>query len=58
MKNPRDHAGRWVGAKMLYLFTAGIYSNFGLQAQLFDGGGYLVNAAKQPGLVGAILCSA
>ncbi len=55
MKTNRDHAGRWVGAAMLYTFAAGIYSNFGLQTQLFDGGGYLVNAAKQPGIVGAIL---
>lgn len=55
MKTNRDPAGRWVGALMLYTFVAGIYSNFGLQAQLFDGDGYLVNAAKQPDIVGAIL---
>jgi hypothetical protein len=55
MNASHDHAGRWVGAAMLYTFAAGIYSNFGLQAQLFDGGGYLINAAKQPGIVGKIL---
>jgi hypothetical protein len=48
-------AGRWIGAAMLLSFAAGMFSNFQLQRELFAAPGFLVQAAGQPLVVGAIV---
>lgn len=47
--------GRQVGLGLLVSFALGMYSNFGLQTELFSDGGYMVQAGQQPHLVGTIV---
>ena len=47
--------GRLVGFGMLVSFALGMYSNFQLQSDLFSNGGFMVQAAQQPSLVGIIV---
>jgi hypothetical protein len=47
--------GRMIGAALLACALLEGWSNFGLQPQLFDGGGFLANAGGQPRTVGLII---
>ncbi|HVJ63075.1 MAG TPA: hypothetical protein VM555_10235, partial [Tahibacter sp.] len=47
--------GRWIGLGILVTFVVGMTSNFKLQAELFAGEGWLVNAAAHPIQVGLIV---
>ena len=47
--------GRLVGFGLLVSFALGMYSNFELQSELFSNGGFMVQAGRQPWLVGVIV---
>ncbi len=53
MNHPQS-LGRLLGGSMLFAFAVGMFSNFKLQTDLFDGAGLLVNAAAHPGKIGLI----